>query len=93
MSSKDFIPGPNGAFNDWQHNFVTIVNANMASWDLPTAAAAEWTLLTSTANKKMKRWDAAWAIIAHSGSRRDPVMQKIIERKDAEWPDSPEPWD
>jgi hypothetical protein len=54
-SGINFIPGPNGEFDDWQTNFVIKVNTFKAGWNWNSDAVAEWNLLTGPGNVKQAR--------------------------------------
>ena len=84
MTTGDYIPNGRGAFDDWQDNLVTQANSFIPTWGLPTAATAEWTLLTNTPGKKKKRWEAAWAIVKTKVFTRPQEEELIEARKDYE---------
>jgi hypothetical protein len=84
MASKDFIPGPNGDFDNFQDNFVSVVNTYISTWDLPTGAAAEWAALTSATVNKKKRWTDAWAIVKTKNFTKAEEAEMLQARKEYE---------
>jgi hypothetical protein len=62
-STKDFIPGPNADFDNWQSSFVSTVNLYISGWGLSTDALDEWATLTSEPSNKQKRWKTIWDIV------------------------------
>ena len=53
--TKNFIPRPDGDFDDWQKNFVTISTSNATTWGVPTT---EITALTTN----QIQWIASYAV-------------------------------
>jgi len=83
----NFIPGPNGEFDDWQSNFVIKVNLYKAGWNWNSDAANEWALLTGPNNVKQARWEAAWAKVSskeflHSDEEEMKEARKAYESGD-----------
>ena len=91
ITKKDFIPGPNGKFDDFQKTLVAAMTAHMSTWGLPTAATAEFTLLTATAGKKKLRWEDAWEIVKTKSFTHAQEVEMLAARKDYESgrPDDP----
>ncbi len=93
MTNKNFIPGPNGKFNDFQNTLIAFILANMSGWGLPVAAAAEFLLLSATAGKKKMRWDAIWAIILTKAFTHPQEVELLAARKDYEYGRKDDPTD
>ncbi len=91
MPIKPSIPRANGKFDDFQKTLIAFILANMAGWGLPTAATAEFTLLSNTAGKKKLRWDVIWAIILTKVFTHPQEVELKAARKDYESgrPDDP----
>ena len=82
MSGKDFIPGANGKFNDWQKTFTTVAPGYFAGWDLPTAANTEWDALVTDPGNKQERWKKAWDIVS-SGEFTHSQEVEMLEARDS----------
>jgi hypothetical protein len=63
-SGIDFVPSEIAELVPWQTNFVAVVNANKAGWNLNSDAVNEWNLLTGPGNVKQARFLAAYAIVS-----------------------------
>ncbi len=93
MPTKNFIPGPYGKFNDFQATLIAFILANMAGWGLPTAATAEFTLLSNTVGKKKLRWEAIWAIILTNVYTHPQEVELKAARRDYEFGRRDDPTD
>jgi hypothetical protein len=85
MASRSFIPNSNALFNSWQKQFTNVVNEYSTSWQLPPAAAAEWTWLTVGANSKKTRWENSWNIVSTRNFTRAQRTEMLDARKSYEY--------
>jgi hypothetical protein len=84
MKSKDFIPGSNVEFNDFQENLVKKINEYLAGWGLSTDAITELATLTSGPNNKKKRWEDAWSIVKTKNFTKAEEAEMLKARKEYE---------
>jgi hypothetical protein len=74
MKGHDFIPQGDDAFLDWSRNFVTLVAANAAAWEVPQAEVTA--LQTQFADYEAK------LVIARSGNRgKFDIAEKNAAKK------------
>lgn len=85
MASKSFIPNANGLFDNWQTQFVKVVNVNSAGWHLSESALTEWAWLTVGAKSKKTRWENSWAIVSTRNFTRSQRAEMLDARKSYEY--------
>jgi hypothetical protein len=72
----DYIPGPDGKFNDFQANLSTYVAANFEAWGIPQKALDDIAPIVT-------RWNNAWAIAKNKDTRSPAdVKEKDLARKE-----------
>ena len=64
VKKRDYIPRGGADLNSWQLNFVAKVNLYKSSWSWDTDTTDEWVKLTTTADIKKLKFDAAWLPIS-----------------------------
>jgi hypothetical protein len=85
MASNSFIPAPNGEFNNWQANFVKVVNNYSGDWQLSSMAMAEWTALTVGPNSKKAAWEKIWGVVSTRDFKRSEQVEMLAARKSYEY--------
>jgi hypothetical protein len=75
MTNSDFIPRGDGDFNDWQKNFISLVNPNLPAWAIPATAFAALTPLQTA-------WTNSWNAASNKKNRTPAQTEaKILARK------------
>jgi hypothetical protein len=92
MSGINFIPAPNGKFNDWQKNFTTVAPGYFTGWGLPTAASDEWDALVTDPGNKQQRWITAYNIVSSGEFTHSQEVEMLDARNSYESgrPDDPD---
>jgi hypothetical protein len=88
-----FIPAAVAMFHQWQETFVKTVTLYKSGWGWTPAIDAEWLLLTDTAGKKKKKWDAIYDIIATTDFKPSDEVAMMAARKDYEFGKKTDPAD
>ena len=63
-NNKDYVPGPDKEFYNFQKNLIDQITTNKSGWHLPTTEAADWTILTDPATGKKFIFENAYDKVA-----------------------------
>ena len=73
----DYIPSADGAFDDFQDNFVDVLVAKAASWGISNTDVTDLQALQNP-------WESAWGIVKTGNFTRQQRIAKDAKRKDYE---------
>ena len=75
---RDYVPRPDGAFNDWQNSFAATLTPNVVRFGIPTETFA-------TLQTKKASWESRLAIVNNASSRTSAAVgDKNRTREDYE---------